>query len=109
LSLRIDRLEAILNPPPPEKWVVLLQFDDETHEDMQRKHPGYDPRTSQHLHFEDYVRTDWPVAEVPEMTPASQVAKVQRMGTGMGNPCRSENNSDISMLCELFNAEERSA
>jgi hypothetical protein len=43
--------------------VVVLQFDGETLEDMQRKYPAYDPRTTLHLHFDDYARTDWPVVE----------------------------------------------
>jgi hypothetical protein len=66
VALRIDRLETALNPPPPKKCVVVLQFDDETDEDMRRKHAGYDLRTSLHLGFDDYVRTDWPVAEERE-------------------------------------------
>jgi hypothetical protein len=75
LALRIDRLEAVLNPPPPEKWVVVLQFDGETVEDLQRQHRGYDPRTSLHLDFDDYARTDWPVADEPE-TPLASNADV---------------------------------
>jgi hypothetical protein len=109
LALRIDRLEAILNPPPPEKWVVVLQFDDETDEDLRRKHPGYDPRTSLHLGFDDHVRTDWPVAEVVNPSPANPVAELHGMGIGMGNSKISENVSDISRLCVQFEAEERSA
>ena len=73
LSQRIDRLEAALNPAPPEKWVVVLQFDDETDEDLRRKHPGYDPSSSLHLHFDDYARTDQPVAEELETPLASNV------------------------------------
>lgn len=52
---------------------MALQFDDDTDEDLRRKHPGYDPRTSLHLHFDDYVGTDWPVADEPETPLASNV------------------------------------
>jgi hypothetical protein len=38
--------------------VVPLQFDGETVEDMRRKYPSYESRTSLHLHFDDYARTD---------------------------------------------------
>ena len=109
MALRIDRLEAVLNPPPPEKWVVVLQFDGETDEDMRRKYPGYDPSTALHVHFDDPHRTDWPVAEMPEPALANPLVEMQGMGTGMGNSEISENNSEISMLCEQFEAEERSA
>ena len=27
---RIDRLELLINPPPPEKCVVVFHYDDET-------------------------------------------------------------------------------
>jgi hypothetical protein len=78
LSQRIDRLEAVLNPPPSEKWVVLLQFDGETDDDMRRKYKGYDPLASLHLYFDDYAGTDWPVAPIAEQpeTPLESNADV---------------------------------
>jgi hypothetical protein len=58
---------------------------------------AYDPRRTLHLEFDNCARIDWPVAEV------------QGMGTGMGNYQSAENSHDISMLCEQFEPEERSA